>query len=292
MRELKFLINEVRESTDNVDTNGVKDKEIVRYFNEAIKSVQAIVFKNNPLCSYFQEPTTFAAPIAGRAFDLPTNTYADNAVSMVEVKSDSSSTDEEAYVPIDRCFAEDRNHVGGWFTRNKQVVFSGRQDSDTGKSARAWYFKRLPRIDKVWATVSGVAGQVVTLSVLDTDFDMVDNFLSFLTPDGSVRVAGLKFTKTGANQVTVVGSLTGVVNGDLMVMGKDTLLTVDLPEEVEPFVMSYVAKKIYTRNNYSTDASKIEGYTAEDRATIISIFGDIGQAIQSTPITDTSYMGI
>lgn len=291
MRELRYLINDVRSQTDNTDVNGISDREIVRYFNDAVKSVQAVIFKNNPLSSYFQKSTDYQTPIAGRAFDLPSDCYAQNAVTFVEVLSDSSIND--LYSPLQRCWQEDQNSFQGWYTRNGQIIFTGTRDVSLGYSAKVWYFYRVPKWDKSWATVSNVAGQLVTLANIDSQFSSVDRFISFINPaNGEVRVKGVSYVVTSPTTITITGDISALQNGDIMVMGKDSSLNLSMPEEVEPYILDYVAKRIYTRNNYKLDGSKIEFFTAEEKADIAAIFGDASQSIQPTPITDTTYLAI
>ena len=290
MRELSYLISDVREQTDNEDTNGVSDKEFVRYFNDAVKSVQAIIFKNNPLCSYFQKSTDYVSPIAGYSFDLPSDCFAWNAVTFVEVLSDASLRDE--YSPLRRCWQEDQRSFQGWFTQNKQIVFTGTKDVSLGYSAKVWYFYRVPRFDKVWATVTNVVGQVVTLTVADTAFSTVDRYITFINPTTrQVRVANLPYVVSSPTTITVTGDISTVANGDLMLMG-DARIVLDMPDEVEPYLMDYVAKRIYGRNNYRSDGAKIDYFTDDDKGNIIAIFADAGQSVQPTPITDTSYLEI
>jgi hypothetical protein len=290
MRELAYLIQDVREQTDNTDTNGVKDKEFIRYFNDAVKSIQAIIFKNNPLCSYFQKSVEYPTPTAGRSFDLPGDCYASNAVTFVEVLSDASVND--LYAPLRRCWQEDQNSFQGWYTRNNQVVFTGTRDVSLGYSARVWYFFRVPRFDKVWATVTNKVGQVLTLSVADTNFSTVDRFITISDPVTRLpKLSKLPYVVTSPTSITITGDISTVANGDLISMG-DSMLVLEMPLEVEPYLMDYVAKRIYTRNNYSLDASKLSDFTKQEAADIAAIFGDAGQAIQGTPITDTSYLEI
>jgi hypothetical protein len=289
MRELSYLISDVREQTDNEDVNGVSDKEIIRYFNDGLKSIQAIVFKNNPLCSYFQKSTIFQSPVAGMSFDLPSDCYAFNAVSFVEALSDASIND--LYMALERCFQEDQNNFQGWFTRNKQIVFTGTKDISIGYQARAWYFYRLPKVDKVWATVSSKLGQVLTISVLDDKFSTIDRKITIVNPTTrEVKVKGLTYSVTTPTTITIVGDVSLISNGDLILMGEDASLTMDLPDEVEPYLLDYVAKRIYSRNNYALDAAKVDFFTADDRANITAIFADASQSLQRSPITDTSFM--
>jgi len=308
MRDLQYLISDVRESTDNTDTNGIKDKEIIRYFQDGVRSIQAIIFKNNPLCSYFQYPTIITAPKSGTAYALPTDTYADNAVTFVETQSDSGSS--QFWTRLDRCWQEDQNIRMGWYTRNRSILFSGAQDSPLSLKARAWYFRRLPRWDKVWAKVTSIAGNTIAISVTDRDFVGVDSILTFLDTSGNQKLGtdglpiltGLKFSlvapfsfdasQNSIGTLLVLGTLTGLAVGDQIVMGKNTTLSIDLPEEVESYILDYVGKRIYSRNNYSLDSAKVEYFTQEARDNIVQIFTDVGQSQVTTPITDTDFLGI
>ena len=285
MREIKYLINDVREQTDNRDINGVKDKEIIRYFNDGVRAIQAIIFKNNPLSSYFQEPEIYPSTSGSREYTLPSDCFGDNAVSMVEAQGSG-----DCWTPMDRVWPEDKFY--GWFTRNKKVVISGDESLAFPESIRVWYFKRLAKFDKAWGKVVSVLGQVVTIEEVDTDFSTVDKFCSFVTEDGTAKLSGLRILSSTDTTITFPAGVdvSSLVAGDLLLMGANVSLTLDLPEEVESYLMDYVAKRVYGRNNYTSDTSKIEYFTEEGRANILAIFGDASQAVTRTPITDTDYL--
>lgn len=286
VREIIYLIEDVRKQTDNNDTNGVKDKEIIRYFQDGIRSIQAIIFKNNPLCAYLQDSEEYPANTA-REFALPSDCYADNAVSMVEVQGAGN-----CWSVLNRVWPED--HFFGWYTRNKKVVLSGDEAQAFPQAIKVSYFKRLARFDKVWATVASVAGQVVTLSNVDADFGLVDRYCSFVTAAGVEKLPGLKIASYTSTTITFPAGVdvSSLVLGDQLLMGANVSLTLDLPEEVESYLMDYVAKRVYARNNYSLEGSKIDLFNAEEKDNIAAIFGDASQAITRTPITDTSYLRI
>ncbi len=128
---------------------------------------------------------------------------------------------------------------------------------------------------------------------LDSQYQYVDRFVSFLDQvSGEVQAAALPFVVTSATTITLVGSLDDVSVGDYMVMGKNSLMTVDIPEECEPYLMDYVAQRIVGRNNYTEDWNKMNFWTSEERGQIISIFADASQAQVRAPITDTDYMEV
>lgn len=292
MRELQFMINDVREQTDNRDVNGIKDKEIVRYFNDGIKTIQAMIFKNNPLCSYYQKPKEYAPLLSSREYALPDDCYAENAVSLVSMYNNNGYSNDY-WTPVDRVWPEDGGAFFGWFTRNKTLYFSGDKDRTLTQKIQVWYFNRLPRFDKAWATVVSKAGQVITIGNIDTEMFTIDRYISILSSvDGSVKVAGLSYKKTTATTITVVGDLTNVAADDFVVMGKFTLMTLEMPEECEPYLMDYVAQRIASRNVYTEDFKNLNYWTSEERSNIIAIFADASQAEVRAPITDTEYMRI
>ena len=84
MKRLEYLINDVRLATDNTDTNGVKDREIIEYFNDAVKYIQLLIFKNQPLCTFFLKEYVYSPVTPDAEYDLPADCYADNGISTVE----------------------------------------------------------------------------------------------------------------------------------------------------------------------------------------------------------------
>jgi len=65
MRRLEYLISQVRNSTDNKDTNGISTPEIVGYFNDAQKYITTLIFKNNPYADFFKVQLAYAANSKG-----------------------------------------------------------------------------------------------------------------------------------------------------------------------------------------------------------------------------------
>lgn len=289
MRKLRYLINDVRESTDTEDTNAISDREITRYFNDCIRSIQAIVLKNNPRSAYFQANVIYEAPLQGRFFPLPEDCYAFNAVTFVEVLSEASIND--FWYMLEQRSQEDQNNFFGWYTKNKEIYFTGRDDVRVGNSAKVWYFKRLPSWQKSIGTVSGIAGQVVSFSgtykLNHAEYITVYSSLNEkigtyqINPDLSVN-----------GQITIIGSTAGIVNGSYILPEKDSVLEIDLPDEVETYLLDYVSKRIYSRSNYREDTNNVSGFSEEAKANITAIFGDVSNAIIQAPITNTDYLEV
>lgn len=291
MRLLKHILHDVREGTDNEDTNGVSDKELVRYARDFVRSVQAIVYKNNPLCAYFQGSTTLDSPLIGTEYDLPSDCYADNAVTFVEVRAETSVLDK--YSPLERVWPEDQNSFRGYFIRNKKIVFTGGlSDTPIGYSVRIWYFKRTPMWDKEWAKVVSVLGSGTTITVSDADMWDVDNYITIQTPAGN-RFSEIKFTKTGDTEFECINGadLTQIQADDSVLMGKNSTLELDFPEECETYALDYISKRLTARNNYA-ESLKAAEFSDEAKGDLIAIFAEAAQTQTRAPLTDTGFLRI
>lgn len=293
MKRLEFLINDARLSTDNQDTNGIKDREIIRYFNDAVKMIQLLIFKNQPLCTHFLDTASYSNITPDVELDLPSDCYADNGISTVEGRF--GLTDINAgYRPIRRVWQEDRSVLFGYLTRNKKLIITGQNINNQLSSVRLTYFKRKPRFDKRWGTISGVAGSVISLTAAtDTDLGLIDDTISIVDAVGAVIQANIKVTTYNLpTNITVSTALLGTVAaGQFIVSGANSGTLCDLPEEVEPHLLSYVEFSVKHRNNY-TDAVRQKAWTDEQRNAIIDLFSNNTKEITSPPITDTDFLEI
>lgn len=298
MKELSYYINDVRLATDNLDVNGVKNREIIRYFNDGIKSIQAIIFKNNPLCSYFQRSVDFTPVSGSREYDLPSDCYALNAVSRVEVQSENG-----LWYPLERAWPEDNFH--GWYTANGKLILTGDETREYPETIRAWYFYRLPYFNTRIDYISTVAAGLIQLSndkeTICTELLNTDNRVSIVSQTGeilnddarveSVATFNLNLHPYFGISAADVITLTAEARKSL-VWGKNASFILDLPDEVEPYLLDYVSKRIFGRNNYGAEASKIEMFSQEAKGDLVAIFADAGQSIARAPITDTSFLRI
>lgn len=283
MRKLPFLLTEVRESTDMKDSNSITDKEIIRYFNEGIKAVQAIAYGNDVLCSYFQDFMEINETPYGKEFDLPPNCYGHNAVTYVE-----SSTYGDKWRMVERVWQEDASSFYGWFTRNKKIIFSGCKDGGSDSKARVWYFKSIPRWDKTYGVLGTPAGNVFTPTRFDREIAAYDDRVSIFRGTELIGIAEV----VASTESTITLDLNGlsVLPTDTLVSGVGAKLEVELPVEIEPFLLSYVSQRIFNRGTYTNEASTMDFFTSAQRRDITSIFANAGKAITRTPYTDTSFL--
>jgi hypothetical protein len=295
MRRLEYLINDTRLSTDNLDTNGIKDREFIRYYNDAVKMVQLLIFKNQPLCSHFLAEQIYTSITPDAELDLPSDCYADNGIATVEGRFGISDVNG-GYRPIRRVWQEDRAVLFGYITRNKKLIITGQNINSQLEAIRLTYFKRKPRFDKRWGTIASVGGSVVNLSgVTDSDLSLIDDTISIVDGNGVVIQDNIKVTSYSLPTSLTVSSTTplsgSVTSGLFIVSGGYSTTVCDLPDEVEPYLQSYVEFSVKHRNNY-TDAIRQKAWTDEQRSAIVDLFSNNTKEITAPPITDTAFLEI
>lgn len=287
MRRLEFLLTEVRNSTDNTDTNGVKTPEIVGYYNDAQKFITTMIFKNNPYCDLFKAQSIQSA-VSSNEYTLPSNCFAVNAVSMVEVKTNTSNNND-GYVRIKPIMESEFAFAFGYITRDNKVIISGQDNISWFSDVRITYFKQLPTLDVRQAKVaSTIANTSITCVAAPTDLYTISDHCSTVDALGDQVVSDIYFTNTSGLVLTTT-TTTGVDNTQYIVSGADACNRPLLPDACEPYLQDYVRQRIYTRNNYD-DANKQMYFTELRQAEIISIFSKNKKDDDTIPTTDTEFL--
>jgi hypothetical protein len=287
MRRLEFLITEVRNSTDNKDTNGVSTPEIVSYFNEAQKYITTLIFKNNPYADLFKTQVEVPAVSTG-VYTLPDDCYAVNAISMVEARF-AETSNNKGYSRIKPISESEFSYIFGYITRNNQILISGQNDVAQLLSIRITYFRQLPTLDVKQAKVTSVTpGISIALSTAPTSLYTMDDNCSTVDQAGSQVVKGIYFTNT-AGSTLLTSDTTGVTNSQWIVAGVNATNKPELPDACEPYLLNYVKQRVYTRNNYE-DAGKQMYFTEQQKAEIISIFSKNKKDDDTIPVADIGFL--
>lgn len=280
MRRLEFLISDVRRSTDNKDTNGVTDAEIVGYYNDGLRLIQSTIFKVNPKADIFISEITYAVSATG-SYDLPEDVFGLNALSLVESVQGTYST------PIDRIDESNRSNLFGYYIRDNKLFVNG---CISGSEIRVKYFKALPRFDKRWGKIQTVTPGVSL--VLEAGFDAlaetIDDKVTVVSSTGAQVRPNVSVAFTGGTLATS-DALTGVTAGMFICMGKNSANITTLPDACETFLMDYVRQRIYTRNVYN-DAEKQVYFTNKQEGDLASLFSYNTKEVLAPPITDTSFL--
>jgi hypothetical protein len=287
MRRLEFLISQVRQSTDNKDTNGIPTSEIVGYFNDAQRFITTIIFKNNPYADLFKTQIEFNATSDG-VYDLPSDCYSENAISMVEGRFNTTENNE-GYSRIKPIAESEFSYLFGYITRNNQILLSGMNNIANIQSVRITYFRQLKTLDVRQAQVNAVTpGVSIGLSSTPTDLYTLDDHCSTVDAQGDQVVDDIYFTNTSGATLTTTDT-TGVVIGQYIVAGSNSCNKSELPDVCETYLLDYVRQRLYTRNNYD-DANKQMYFTEQQKEEIISIFSKNKKDDDIIPITDVDFL--
>lgn len=295
MRRLEFLINQVRRSTDNTDTNAVKDAEIIEYFNDGVKAIQSLIHRQNYTPDLFLATQEYSFASGQLEYTLPSDIYSTNAIMLVEVRFGDSNVNE-GFRPTKRIADVERPDFFGYFVRDGKIIFS-LSESNTSfafDKFRVTYFRRLKRFDKRWATIAsitpGSSNTVALTGTVDEDMPQVDDIISIVDSTGAVILSGLTANFTSLpSSLSYVGATTGVVGGQYIVMGDLSSTHTELPDSIEPYLLDYVRQRLYTRQNYN-DANKQMGFTQSSESDIISIFSNKSRDPGDPVITDTDFL--
>lgn len=275
MRRTEFLLNEVRESTDNSEANAIKDKELIGYFNAGQKLIQNIIFKTNPKADIFKDVVDYEYSSVGE-YELPDDIFAVNGLSLVQYKSG------DQYCKIDRKDPSERG--GGYYTRDNLLIIEG---YNYNYPIRVTVFRKLPKMDKRWGKIQTVTANtsLVLEGTYDTSAPLVDDYVSVVDKFGVQKVKDIYIdTFTGATWATT-NALTGVAIGDYVCMGENTVNASLLPDECETYLLDYVRQRIITRQNYE-DGGKQVYFTDKQQSDIADLFKNNQKDNLIPPITD------
>lgn len=288
MRRTEYLLTELRNSTDNTDTNAIKDAELISYLNYGQKLIQNIVFAANVKADIFKTTEVYDANESG-VYPLPDDRFGVNAISLVEGKFGMDNVNA-GFRPIERVDKSEAANMFGYYTEDSNVILTGLNINLQVVQVRVTYFFALPRMDKRWGKIQTVnAGVSLVLTGNDTLASTVDDHISVVDKFGAQVLSNIFIdTFTGATWSTT-NTLVGVNNTQYVVMGKNSVNASLLPDECETYLLDYARQRIYTRNVYE-DSSKQVYFTDQQKADIVALFSNNQKDIIYPPITDTEFL--
>lgn len=286
MRRLEFLITKVRQSTDNTDTNGISENEIVEYFNDAQKYIETLIFKNNPYADLFKVQQVYPAVQTG-IYDLPEDCYSENAISMVEGRYNITENND-GFSRIKPISESEFSYMFGYIVRNGQVLISGQNNIAQLQDVRITYFRQLKTLDIRRGTITAVTpGVSIAYTAIDTTGYLRDDHYSTVNAQGIQVASNIYSASTGSPLLTT--DTTDVAINDYLITGKNGTNVSELPDACEPYLLDYVRQRIYTRNNYD-DANKQMYFTEQQKQEVISIFSKNKKDDDTVPITDYTFL--
>lgn len=285
MRRLEFLMTKVRNSTDNKDTNGISDNELIEYFRDGQRYIETLIFKNNPYADLFKVQKTYPAVPTG-IYDLPEDIYAVNAISMVEARF-NITPNNDGFSRIKPIMESEFPYMFGYMIRNNQILISGQNNIAQFQDVRVTYFRQLKTVDIRRGIVDGVTPTSIAITSFDANAPLMDDYYSTCDKDGNQIVS--KIYSASTTSPLAVTSSTGVAIGQYLLSGKNSTNVCELPDQCEPYILDYVRQRIYTRNNYD-DANKQMYFTEQQKQEVIAIFSKNKKDDDTLPVTDILYL--
>lgn len=291
MRRTEYLLTEIRNSTDNTDTNGIKDAELISYLNYGQKLIQNIVFSANVKADIFKAVEVYDANESG-IYTLPDDKYGINAISLVEGKFGMDNVNA-GFRPIDRVDKSEAANMFGYYTEDDRVILTGLNINLQAVQVRVTYFRALPRMDKRWGKIdtvnSGVSLVLAATLPYDANASTVDDYTTVVDKFGA-KVRGSIYVDNFNNTIwETTDVLTGVLANHYVCMGKNSVNCSLLPDECETYLLDYVRQRIYARNVYEDSAKQVY-FTDQQKADIAALFSNNQKDIIYPPITDTDFL--
>jgi len=296
MRRLELLIKEVRQATTTNDINSISDFELMRYFNDGQKAIQNVIYQANSSADVFVKQYLFDLVSGQTIYSLPKDIYAQNSVASVSLLRNN------IIQPLKRSEYREQEISLGYSLMGKNLILSTDPQALSAPQCLMTYNYRLPSLSLRVGKVSSVLGQVITLTTPITGFEDLFEYVSIVDAKGerilNTDSNGNKIQKdlfitnydSMTFELTVEGDISDVTNAHYVVLGRDATSNCTLPEDCEPFLLSYVQMRVLGK--ISSSDIQVEGaFTAEEREAISTLFADNVKDALYPVSSDTDYMG-
>lgn len=299
LRKFEFLVNEVRDTTDTQDINSINIYEIMRYFNDAQKNLQKIIYSANPSADIFVSQASYSLERNKVAYDLPFNIYAHNSVSSV-----SSLKDSKIANTLTRVAYREKEILRGYSLLDKQIVLTSSPEISSISELLVNYVYKIPTLSPRLAKVASIDLVTNTIaidpaSVIDDDkFQERYDKYSVVDSRGTQKARqlhlvdfnGTSFEFEGNLEADSQYGLSGVEVGDWIVCGDNATSHSLLPESCEPYLLSYVQRRILSKLS-SVDTQVEVLFSESERADIEDLFKDNVKDPIYPVITDSFFLG-
>lgn len=307
-RNVQYLIEDVRESTENTDvsdTIGIKDAEFLRFLNDAQFRIHNLIVQQHP--SVFLTEYTTSVVANQEAYDLPHTAYMGNKVTQVEYSYKTTGVDY--FYPMRPGSLFERRSGTQNFSYNRPIKYVRKAGqillipvpTSSNGQLRINYVHKIPKLDlkrgSVATAVLDSATNTITSLTLDVATDAVDQTelskftrFSFVDDEGNVQMKNVKATSINASTgvVTIDPSFTyddgeTISSGDIIVAGDYSSTHTQLDEMVERYMIAYATLKILQRDSNITDLQVQQNILLEMETEIIAAYKEITDDIMEIP---------
>jgi hypothetical protein len=299
-RYVSYLIEDVRESTENEefsDTFGIKDKEFLRFLNDAQYRIHSLIIQKHP--SVFMKESVTSITADQEVYTLPIDTYAGNRVVQVEFSTTGLDTD---YYPLrpSSLYRRNKGAIGDptHYIRKAGTVLLSPVPANSVGSLRITYSHKLPKLDLRRGSVATVVltSSAITTLTLDVSTDSVDSTtldkftrMTIVDEEGNVQMKNIKFTNadSGTGVVTIDSAFTfesgeTISVGDYVVAGAVSSTHTELDDMVERYLIAYATFKILHRDS-NVDSDKQQQVLLAMESEIVESFAELTDDITEIP---------
>lgn len=315
-RRVDLLVDQVRRATDNEDftsTTGINDEEVVQYINDAQDKLQALI--SNQHSDVFLTQGTIDLVKGTEVYSLPSDTYLDNRIVMVEYKYGAGAGEYRKLKqrPLDYRYTVSEGEPSYYIRRAGQLLVNPIPNQTKTDGLRITYQKRLKDLDIRRAKITSAS---LTGTTLDT---LTLNLTSSLTKDGSLQASGESVFNSvdyisvidrdgttvleeipidsydeSTGIITVTSGFTTTVLAaafvdQYIVMGKTATTHTELPDMCERFLIAYAAWKLLKRDA-SVEGDEQESELISMGRDIVNAFGNIDNDIDEIPVTNPEWL--
>lgn len=305
MRNVKYLIQDIREATENQDVSefiGISDREILRIINEAQSKLQAEIVKRSP--KIFTTEKTFSLN-GSASYKIPDNAFLGNKIT--DVKYKSSLTDNWE-IRIDPEYITNQDFSGEGLP-NKYIRRPGRiilQPNPRTGFLRVTYVKRVPKLDLQRGVVDSVALSGtsidslffnVTTEELDLDAINRDEYITIIDSLGNIKMPYIRISAidSSTGEVTVHPSFSfeegqTIEAGDIVVSGKYSSTHSEFDESIERYIQAYAEMIVFKRDGSAEIQTQAE-VLASIQQEIIDSYAQITDDIMYIPEVNEDWDG-
>lgn len=285
MRNVKYLIEDIREASENLDVSdfiGIKDKEILRYLNDAQERLQAQIVKKSQ--KVFVKEHIIQCD-GSESYELPNDIFLGNKITDVKYRG-SNGIYWERLEPdyVANRDLTDRGYPAVYIRLRNKIYL---KPQPAFGEIRLTYVYNVPALDLKRAVVDSatIADGVLTALTLKTDEEIDQDilnkrsYLSIVDPHGNLLEAGIKFDPIDASiqpieQIRLYNgshqlensTLASIPEGSIVVSGKKSSTHSEFDETVERYLIGYAVMKMLQRDGSQelmTQAQLVQEMEAE-----------------------------
>lgn len=289
MRRIELLINDIRFNVNQEDNNRFSDIRLNKFFNDAQKAIQSIIFGVDGDASVFDTIGYIDIVADQDSYDLPYDMYAVSSITTVAILYDNNGT---RYSPISKVTNKEEGIGYGYYVSGNKLMFTMKPSQSVTNGIKISYVRKVPTLSiRIGQIASYVSGTSITLSA-GFSTESILNFADFITvvdKDGVIKQRNIRMTNYSAGVISTPDLLTTIDANDYVVLGKFSTSHSELPEEAEPLLTAFVERKML-QSDSSPDIGDSNLFTDEEKQLIMNLFSKKDHDVKRPAILSGTYI--